>query len=85
MYKDYILTILRNFKLALTDLIPVTVVIVCVQVVVIGQALAQIGEVVFGLLGVVVGWMAFLDGLVTAPVAMGQTRPNAAAPKGRLL
>jgi len=83
-YKYYILTILRKFKLALTDLIPIIVVIVFFQVVVIRQPFPQIGEVIFGFLFVVVGLMMFIEGLEIALFPIGETMAYALAKKGSL-
>lgn len=84
-YKHYILTILRKFKLALTDLIPIIVVIVFFQVVVIRQPFPQIGEVIFGFLFVVVGLMMFIEGLEIGLFPIGETMAYALAKKGSIL
>jgi hypothetical protein len=84
-YKYYILTILRKFKLAFTDLIPIILVIVFFQVVVIRQPFPQIGEVIFGFLFVVVGLMMFIEGLEIGLFPIGETMAYALAKKGSLL
>jgi len=84
-YKNYILAILKKLRVALTDLIPIIVVVVFFQSVVIRQPFPQIGEVIFGFLFVVVGLMLFVEGLEIGLFPIGETMAYALAKKGSLL
>ncbi len=84
-YKRYILLILKKFKVALIDLIPIIAVVVFFQSVVIRQPFPQIGEVVFGFLFVIIGLMLFVEGLEIGLFPIGETLAYALAKKGSLL
>jgi len=55
------------------DLIPIIVVVVFFQSVVIRQPFPQIGEVIFGILFVIVGLMRFVEGLEIGLFPIGET------------
>lgn len=84
-YKSHILAILKKLRAALTDLIPIIVVVVFFQSVVIRQPFPQIGEVIFGILFVIVGLMLFVKGLEIGLFPIGETMAYALAKKGSLL
>ena len=84
-YKNYIIVILKKLKAALTDLIPIIVVVVFFQSVVIRQPFPQIGEVIFGFLLVIVGLMLFVEGLEIGLFPIGEAMAYALAKKGSLL
>lgn len=84
-YKSYILGILRKLWAAVKDLIPIIVVVVFFQSVVIRQPFPQIGEVIFGILFVIVGLMLFVEGLEIGLFPVGETMAYALAKKGSLL
>ncbi len=84
-YKNHILAVLRKLWAALTDLIPIMVVVVFFQTVVIRQPFPQIGEVIFGILLVIVGLMLFVEGLEIGLFPIGETMAYALAKKGSLL
>lgn len=84
-YKSYILGILRKLWAAVKDLIPIIVVVVFFQSVVIRQPFPQIGEVIFGILFVIVGLMLFIEGLEIGLFPVGETMAYALAKKGSLL
>lgn len=84
-YKSYILGILRKLWAAVKDLIPIIVVVVFFQSVVIRQPFPQIGEVIFGILFVIVGLTLFIEGLEIGLFPVGETMAYALAKKGSLL
>lgn len=84
-YKKYFLGILRKLKAALTDLIPIIVVVVFFQIVVIRQSFPQIGEVIFGILLVIVGLMLFVEGIEMGLFPIGDAMIYALAKKGSVL
>ena len=84
-YKNYIIVILKKLKAALTDMIPISVVVVFFQSVVIRQPFPQIGEVIFGFLLVIVGLMLFVEGLEIGLFPIGEAMAYALAKKGSLL
>ena len=84
-YKSYISGILRKLWAAVKDLIPIIVVVVFFQSVVIRQPFPQIGEVIFGILFVIVGLMLFVEGLEIGLFPVGETMAYALAKKGSLL
>lgn len=84
-YKNYILGILRKLWAAVKDLIPIILVVVFFQSVVIRQPFPQIGEVIFGVLFVIVGLMLFIEGLEIGLFPVGETMAYALAKKGSLL
>lgn len=85
MYKTHILYILKKLWAALTDLMPIIVVVIFFQIVVIRQPLPQQGEVLFGILLVLLGLMLFIEGLEIGLFPIGETLAYALAKKGSLL
>ena len=83
-YKKHILGILKNLWAALTDLIPIIAVVVFFQVVVIQQPFPQLGEIIFGLIFVVVGLMLFIKGLEMGLFPIGESMAEALIKKGSL-
>lgn len=83
-YKSYFISILKKLWAAVKDLIPIIVVVVFFQSVVIRQPFPDIGEVVFGILIVIVGLMLFIEGLEIALFPIGETMAYALAKKGSL-
>ncbi|MBU1233193.1 MAG: DUF1538 family protein, partial [Proteobacteria bacterium] len=55
--------ILKKIRQAVTDLLPIVLVIAFFQIVVLRQPLPQMGEVLFGALLVVLGLTLFVQGL----------------------
>ena len=84
MYKKRFLIILKKIWAALTDLIPIIVVVVFFQSVVIMQPFPQIGEVIFGVIIVVLGLMLFIEGLEMGLFPIGETMAYALVKKGSL-
>jgi len=84
-YKSHILSILKKLWAAVKDLIPIIVVVVFFQSVVIRQPFPEIGEVIFGILMVIVGLMLFIEGLEIGLFPIGETMAYALAKKGSLL
>ena len=84
-YKQYSLTIVRKFKLALMDLIPIIAVVVFFQTIVIQQPFPQVGEIIFGFLLVIIGLMLFVEGLEIGLFPIGETMAYALAKKGSLM
>ena len=84
-YKNHILSILKKLWAAVKDLIPIIVVVVFFQSVVIRQPFPDIGEVIFGILLVIVGLMLFVEGLEIGLFPIGETMAYALAKKGSLL
>ncbi len=84
-YKNYIISILKKLWAAIKDLIPIIVVVVFFQSVVIRQPFPQIGEVIFGILLVILGLMLFIEGLEIGLFPIGETMAYALAKKGSLL
>ncbi|MFK5856215.1 MAG: DUF1538 domain-containing protein [Bacteroidota bacterium] len=83
-YNKYIIVILKKFRTAITDLLPIIVVVVFFQSVVIQQPFPQIGEVIFGILLVIVGLMFFVEGLEMGLFPIGEELAYALAKKGSL-
>lgn len=81
-YSKFILLILKKLWAAFTDLIPILVVVVFFQSAVIKQPFPEIGEVIFGILLVVVGLMLFIEGLEIGLFPIGETMAHALAKKG---
>ena len=71
-YKRYILLIIKKFRAALMDLIPIIAVVVFFQSVVIRQPFPQIGEVIFGFVFVIIGLMLFVEGLEISLFPIGE-------------
>lgn len=84
-YRKYIISILKKLWAAIKDLVPIIVVVVFFQSVVIGQPFPQIGEVIFGILLVILGLMLFVEGLEIGLFPIGETMAYALAKKGSLL
>lgn len=83
-YKLYLKVILKKLWAAFTDLIPIIVVVVFFQSVVIQQPFPQIGEVIFGIIFVVIGLMLFIQGLEMGLFPIGESMAFALAKKGSL-
>ncbi|MEM9144128.1 MAG: DUF1538 domain-containing protein [Bacteroidota bacterium] len=84
-YRTYILNVSKKLWAAVTDLIPIILVVVFFQTVVIQQPLPQIGEVIVGILFVILGLMLFIEGLEIGLFPIGETMAYALAKKGSLL
>ncbi len=84
MYKAYILDISKKLWAAVTDLIPIIVVVVFFQTAVIQQPFPEIGEVIIGILFVIVGLMLFIEGLEMGLFPIGEAMAYALAKKGSL-
>jgi len=84
-YRNYISVILKKLWAAVTDLIPIILVVVFFQVFVIKQSFPQIGEIIFGIIFVVVGLMLFIEGLEMGLFPIGESMAYALAKKGSLL
>jgi len=76
--------ILKKLKGALTDLLPIILVIAFFQIVVLQQPLPQMGEVLFGALLVVAGLTLFVQGLEMGLFPIGEAMAQALARKGSL-
>jgi len=76
--------IIKKIKIAVTDLLPIVLVIAFFQIVVIKQPLPQMGEVIFGALLVVVGLTLFVQGLEMGLFPIGESMAHALARKGSL-
>ena len=76
--------ILKKFKDAFTDLLPIIMVIAFFQIVVLKQPLPQMGEVLFGAFLVVAGLSLFVQGLEMGLFPIGESMAHALARKGSL-
>ncbi|MBU1986402.1 MAG: DUF1538 domain-containing protein [Proteobacteria bacterium] len=76
--------ILKKLKQAVTDLLPIILVIAFFQIVVLKQPLPQMGQVLFGAILVVVGLTLFVQGLEMGLFPIGETMAHALARKGSL-
>ncbi len=76
--------ILKKLKGALTDLLPIILVIAFFQIIVLRQPLPQMGEVLFGALLVVAGLTLFVQGLEMGLFPIGEAMAQALARKGSL-
>lgn len=76
--------ILRKLKDAITDLLPIIIVIAFFQIVVLRQPLPHIEEVIFGTVLVVIGLGLFVQGLEMGLFPIGETLAHALARKGSL-
>jgi hypothetical protein len=83
-YKNYIISLLKKLWAAVKDLVPIIVVVVFFQSVVIRQPFPEIGEVIFGILIVIVGLMLFIEGLEIGLFPIGETMAYALVKKGSL-
>ena len=77
--------ILQKLKGAVTDLLPIVLVIAFFQVIVLGQPLPQLGEVLFGALLVVAGLTLFVQGLEMGLFPVGEAMAHALAARGSLV
>lgn len=84
-YKHQLIIILKKLKEAITDLVPIIIVIVFFQSVVIQQPFPEIIEIIVGVLFVVVGLMLFVEGLETGLFPIGEAMAYALAKKGSML
>ncbi|WP_422084029.1 DUF1538 family protein [Ulvibacterium sp.] len=84
MYKAFILDISKKLWAAVTDLIPIIVVVVFFQTAVIQQPFPEIGEVIIGILFVIIGLMLFIEGLEIGLFPIGEAMAYALAKKGSL-
>jgi hypothetical protein len=82
--KIIISVILKKLKDALTDLLPIIIVIAFFQIVVLRQPLPHIEEVLFGTVLVVIGLGLFVQGLEMGLFPIGETLAHALARKGSL-
>lgn len=69
---------------AVKDLIPIIVVVVFFQSVIIRQPFPEVGEVIFGILIVIIGLMLFIEGLEIGLFPIGETMAYALVKKGSL-
>ena len=76
--------ILKKLRDALTDLLPIILVIAFFQIVVLKQPLPQMGEVLFGALLVVAGLSLFVQGLEMGLFPIGEAMAHALARKGSI-
>ena len=76
--------ILGKVKRALTDLLPIIIVIAFFQAVVLRQPLPQMGEVLLGAVLVVAGLVLFVQGLEMGLFPIGEAMAHALARKGSL-
>lgn len=83
-YKNYIISILKKTWASVKDLIPIILVVVFFQSVVIRQPFPEIGEVIFGILIVIIGLMLFIEGLEIGLFPIGETLAYALVKKGSL-
>ena len=74
--------ILAKLKSAITDLLPIILVIAFFQTVVLRQPLPQMGDVLFGALLVVAGLTLFVQGLEMGLFPIGESMAHALARKG---
>ncbi len=73
---------LKKIRSAITDLIPIILVVVFFQTVVIQQPFPQVWEVVVGSILVIVGLLLFIEGLEIGLFPIGETLAYALAKKG---
>lgn len=83
-YKNYIISLLKKLWAAVKDLIPIIVVVVFFQSVVIRQPFPEVGEVIFGILIVIIGLMLFIEGLEIGLFPIGETMAYALVKKSSL-
>jgi Protein of unknown function (DUF1538) len=83
-YNTQFFIILKKLKEAFTDLVPIIIVVVFFQSVVIQQPFPEIGEIIVGVLLVVVGLMLFIEGLETGLFPIGEAMAYALAKKGSM-
>ena len=78
------MTFLRKLWSAITDLIPIILLVLFFQVIVIQQPFPQVWEVVIGSFFVILGLMLFIEGLEIGLFPIGETLAYALAKKGSL-
>ncbi len=78
------MVVLKKLGSAITDLIPIILVVVFFQLVVIQQPFPNIGEVIFGSFFVIIGLMLFIEGLEIGLFPIGEAMAYALAKKGSL-
>ena len=83
-YRVYLLTIIRKFRLAVLDLVPIILVVLFFQIIVIQQPFPEVSEVIFGTLLVILGLMIFIEGLEISLFPIGEAMAYALAKKGSL-
>jgi hypothetical protein len=76
--------VIGRLRQSATDLLPIVVVIAFFQLVVIRQPLPQFGEMLFGVLLVVLGLSMFIEGLEMALFPIGESMAQALSQKGSL-
>ncbi|MDW7774038.1 MAG: DUF1538 domain-containing protein [Desulfobulbaceae bacterium] len=76
--------ILKKIKAAVTDLLPIILVIAFFQIFVLQQTLPQLGEILIGALLVVAGLTLFIQGLEMGLFPIGESMAHALARKGSL-
>ena len=76
--------IARKITSALSDLLPIVLVIAFFQLIVLRQPLPQMGEVLFGGILVVLGLTLFIEGLEIGLFPIGEAMARALAKKGSL-
>ncbi|MHB1349496.1 MAG: DUF1538 family protein [Desulfobulbaceae bacterium] len=76
--------LLKKFKSACADLLPIVLVIAFFQAVILRQPLPNLSEVLFGALLVVAGLAIFVQGLEMGLFPLGETMAHALARKGSL-
>jgi len=69
---------------AVTDLLPIILVIGFFQIVIIRQPLPQLGEMIFGTIMVIIGLSVFIEGLEMALFPIGESMAQALTRKGSL-
>lgn len=84
-YKPQFFIILIKLKDAFTDLVPIIIVVVFFQSVVVKQPFPEIGEIIIGVLLVVVGLMLFIEGLEISLFPIGEAMAQVLAKKGSML
>jgi Protein of unknown function (DUF1538) len=82
-YKSIRYVLKRQWS-AVTDLLPIIVVIVFFQAAVIRQPLPNLGEILFGTLLVVIGLSMFIEGLETTLFPLGEAMAHSLTRKGSL-
>jgi uncharacterized membrane protein (DUF2068 family) len=76
--------ILKKFKSAFMDLVPIILVVAFFQLVVLRQPFPQFGEILVGTLLVIIGLMLFIEGLEIGLFPIGESLAYALAKKGSL-
>jgi hypothetical protein len=84
LFKKQFLEVLKKLKTALTDLMPIVLVVAFFQLIVIRQPIPNFLEILFGFFMVVIGLMLFVEGLEMGLFPIGETMAYALAKKGSL-